>query len=193
MPGPYVTDIPRIVVAVVRPAVHAVAQRLFVLTTERAGSAKYKPTVATFYETGLVTAVYEHLLMSPTLAHLEIRHEMPYRGAIGAPKRVDLWLRPPKGGYQHLIEAGDFTVKKVHADLKKATSLNPSGANWFLAFFRGEEAGTEPADLIAASLKRRNGLKAKVVKFNPALSVRFKVYRPDGTSDWFGAALLRAK
>lgn len=106
------------------------------MTSGRAGSARFKPTVATFYETGLVTALYEQLLMSPNLNHLEIRHEMPYQGPVGAPKQVDLWLRHLDGAHPQLIEAGDFGVGKVHADLAKITALNPRGANWFLAFFR---------------------------------------------------------
>ena len=67
--------IPETIFSLVQPAVQALAARLFVLTSGRKGSTKYRPTVNTFYETGIVTALYEHLLMSPILQHLEIRHE----------------------------------------------------------------------------------------------------------------------
>ena len=70
--------IPEAVFALVRPAVQSVAARLFVLTAGRKGSKKYHPTANTFYETGIITALYEHLLMSPLLQHMDIRHEMPY-------------------------------------------------------------------------------------------------------------------
>ena len=155
--------IPKTIVSLVQPAVYAVAGRLFVLTAGRAGSAQYHPTVATFYETGLVTALYEQLLMSPQLVHLEIRHEMPYPGPTGAPKRVDLWIRPLNGGHPTLIEAGDFGVSKVHTDLAKLKTLNPNGTNWFLAFFRDEQAGT-PQDCLDSSFARKNGLDSAKVQ-----------------------------
>lgn len=119
--------------SLVQPSVVSLAARLFVLSAGRAGSAKFKPTVATFYETGIVTSFYEHLLMSPVLARLEIRHEMPYASpGVGAPERVDIWMRPPNGGYPNLIEAGDYDVAKIHRDMRKMQRLNPRGANWFL-------------------------------------------------------------
>jgi hypothetical protein len=71
--------IPRTIFALVEPAVWSLAARLLILTTDRRGSAKYQPTVGTFYETGIVTALYEALLMSPVLAHLDIRHEMAFK------------------------------------------------------------------------------------------------------------------
>ena len=131
--------------------------KLFVLTSDRAGSAKFHPTVSTFYETGLVTSLYEQLLMSPVLQHLEIRHEMPYHSpGAGAPPRVDLWMRPVNGGYPHLIEAGDFGVGKVHSDLRKIAPFNRNGSNWFLAFFREPNDAADPMAVINASLKRTN-------------------------------------
>jgi len=190
-----VAFIPRTVFSLVRPAVQALAARLFVLTAGRKGSAKYRPTVNTFYETGIVTALYEHLLMSPLLQHLEIRHEMPYHGPVGAPKRVDLWLRPVNGGYPHLIEAGDFAVGKVHKDLAKIRAINPSGASWFLAFFRDPDH-TNPADpwgVIQASFARGNGLNAARVIADTELTDHFEVYRPTGDHDTFGLSLLRAQ
>jgi hypothetical protein len=161
------------------------------LTTGRAGSAHFKPTVTSFYETGLVTALYEQLLMSPTLNHLEIRHEMPYHGAVGAPKQVDLWVRHLNGAHPQLIEAGDFAVGKVHKDLAKVVALNPKGANWFLAFFR-DAAATDPWPVISTSLGRRNGLNPARVGADQKLVTSFTVYRPNGQRDAFGAALLRA-
>ena len=190
-----VSLIPRTVFSLVQPAVWATAARLFVLTTGRAGSKKYRPTVATFYETGLVTALYEQLLMCPTLAHLEIRHEMSYPGAAGtqgAPKRVDLWLRPVNGGNPTLIEAGDFAKRKVENDLQKMKALNPSGANWFLAFFRSPSHASAPWDALQASLNRQGGLNDNLVSVDQRLTTSFTVYRPDGNSDPFGAALIRA-
>src|SRR5580704_16734152 len=97
-----VSLVPKTIMSLVQPSVQACASRLFVLTAGREGSSNFHPTVNTFYETGLVTWLYEHLLMTPVLKHLEIRHEMPYQGPAGAPKRVDLWIRPPNGGYPHL-------------------------------------------------------------------------------------------
>lgn len=179
-------------VSLIHPSIYAVAGRLFVLTTGRMGSAIYKPTVATLYETGLVSSLYEHLLMDPRLSHLEIRHEMPYPGAVGAPKQVDLWIRPPYGGYAHLIEAGDFGLGKVHDDLAKISALNPNGANWFLAFFRGANSTADPWSVISKSLTRKNGLDPKRVRSHEKLCGSFTVFRPDGTSDMFGYALLRA-
>lgn len=186
MPG----YIPKTVLALVEPAVQATAARLFVLTTGRAGSARFRPTVATFYETGLVTALYEQLLMSPVLRHLEIRHEMPYHGPVGAPKQVDLWIRHVNGAHPQLIEAGDFSVGKVHNDLAKVMALNPRGANWFLAFFR-DEGAADPWSVITASLARANGPNATRVAADRELVTTFSVYRPNDQADTFGAALLR--
>jgi hypothetical protein len=180
------------VLSLIQPSVYAVAGRLFVLSTGRAGSSRFKPTVATFYETGLVTSIYEHLLMDPRLSHLEIRHEMPYKGPVGAPKRVDLWIRPPKGGYAHLLEAGDFVVRKVHSDLAKIRAINPSGANWFLAFFRGPNGNANPWPKINASFGRTNGLDRTRCQTEQKFCGHFNVYRPDGSCDGLGYALFRA-
>jgi hypothetical protein len=187
--------IPQTIFSLVQPAVQSLAARLFVLTSGRKGSAKYRPTVNTFYETGLVTALYEHLLMSPSLQHLEIRHEMPYHGPVGAPKRVDLWIRPVNGGDPILIEAGDFAVGKVHADLDKIGKVNPHGKNWFLAFFRDPEA-TSPSDpwtVLTKSFAHGAGLDPAKVEADQSLVSHFEVYRPTGDHDTFGVALLRGK
>jgi len=187
--------IPKTIFSLIQPSVQSLAARLFVLTSGREGSEKYRPTVNTFYETGIVTSIYEHLLMSPKLQHLEIRHEMPYQGPAGAPRRVDLWLRPVNGGHPTLIEAGDFGVGKVHEDLDKIIALNPNGTSWFLAFFRDSER-TNPSDPLAtltASLGRANGLDSAKVDIDESLITHFEVYRPTGDHDTFGVALIRGK
>lgn len=182
------------IVSLIYPAIYALAGRLFVLSNGRQGSEKYKPSITSFYETGIVTSLYEQLLMSPRLSHLEIRHEMPYHnGGKGAPKQVDLWIRPPNGGYAHLIEAGDFSVKKVHADLQKIKILNPKGACWFLSFFREQNDVIDPLSIIEKSFSRKNGLNQSIVKYHKKLCGSFDVYRPDGGHDKFGFALLRAR
>ena len=68
------------VVSPIEPAVRSLADRLFVLTGGREGSKKHHPTIESFYETGIVVSLFEFLHTSPNLAHLEIRHENPYRG-----------------------------------------------------------------------------------------------------------------
>lgn len=157
--------LPKTVFALTEPAVWSLAARLLILTTGRKGSKKHQPTVATFYETGIVTALYEAMLMRPALAHLDIRHEMAFKVASGrgAPKQVDLWLWPHNGGQPTMIEAGDYAVKKVHDDLAKIAALNANGANWFLAFFCVEPASTDPLAELERSFKRKNGLDASKV------------------------------
>ena len=189
-----VSKIPKTVFELVQPAVWSLAARLLVLSTHRLGSQTFKPTVSTFYETSIITSLYEALLMSPVLAHLEVRHEMPYPGPVGAPKQVDLWLRPHNGGYPHLIEAGDFSVGKVHRDLGKLKALNPSGSNWFLAFFRDPTYGArDPWSVIQNSFQRANGLDKTLVDASSHFATSFDVYRPNTTPDPFGAALFQAR
>lgn len=186
--------IPRTVFSLVEPAVWSLAARLLILTTGRKGSAKHKPTVATFYETGLVTALYEALLMSPALAHLDIRHEMPFKEGTGkgAPKRVDLWLRAHNGGTPTMIEAGDFEPAKVHSDLGKLTKIDPKATRWFLAFFRDLPAAATPLEVLEKSFSRKGGgLDSKQVELDEALVRSFEVYRPGALPDKFGVALLR--
>jgi hypothetical protein len=185
------------VFALIRPATYSLALKLFVLTDGRAGSAKFKPNVATFYETSLVTSLYEHLLMDPELAHLEIRHEMPFRSktpAVGASERVDLWIRPPKGGLPHLYEAGDYNAGKVNSDLGKIKRLNPKGTNYFIAYFRGKKKLKDhPYDQLLKSLARVNGLDAGLCFVEKKYCEVFEVYRPNGDHDQFGVALIKAK
>ena len=57
--------IARNVMQSVEPAVRHLADRIFVLTGGRVGSQRRKPTIATFFETGIVVAIYEFLLMNP--------------------------------------------------------------------------------------------------------------------------------
>ncbi|WP_423391945.1 hypothetical protein [Burkholderia sp. LMG 21824] len=191
MPG----KIPTTIFRLVEPAVWTLAARLLILTTDRKGSKKSKPNVSTFYETGIVTAIYEAMLMSAVLSGYDIRHEEPYKSSKkGAPKQVDLWLRPCNGGIPMLIEAGDFSVGKVHRDLAKIKSLNPNGTNWFLAFFRQDAAtAADPLLALQASFGRKNGLDATKVKLEPSLVRSFDVFRPNGAPDKFGVALLRGK
>jgi len=69
----------RTVMALIEPAIRSRADRLFVLVSGRPGSTKRTPSISNYYETGLVVALYEFLLMSPDLAHLEISHEVKYK------------------------------------------------------------------------------------------------------------------
>ena len=187
------TKIPETIVSLIQPSIQALASRLFVLTAGREGSEKFKPTISDFYETGIVTVLYEHLLMTPLLQHMDIRHEMPYPGSgRGAPKKVDLWMRPFNGGDPHLIEAGDFAVGKVHNDIKKLETITDRGARWFLAFFRDETA-VDPWKTIQDSFKRGNGLDANKVEAQQSLTGTFQVYRPDGNHDNFGYSLFKGK
>jgi hypothetical protein len=187
--------IPRTIFRLVEPSVWSLAARLLILTTDRKGSAKAKPTVATFYETGIVTSLYESMLMTAVLSNYDIRHEEPYKNSSnkGAPKQVDLWLRPQNGGIPLLIEAGDFSPGKVHRDLAKLKKLNPKGTNWFLAFFRKPPKSGDPLLELQKSFKRKGGLDKNRVKLETALVSSFDVFRPNGSPDKFGVALLRAK
>lgn len=189
MPG----KIPKTIFRLVEPAVWSLAARLLILTTDRKGSAKAKPTVATFYETGIVTSLYEAMLMTAALSNYDIRHEEPYKltPGKGGPKQVDLWLRPHNGGIPIMIEAGDFTPGKVHRDLTKLKQLNPNGTNWFLAFFRTEPISANPLQELQRSFKRKNGLDDQKVRLDTSLVTSFDVFRPNGTPDKFGVALLR--
>lgn len=125
------------------------------------------------------------------MAHLDIRHEMPFPTARGRPKQVDLWLRPVDSGYAHCIEAGDFAVGKAHGDARKLQALNPRGANWFLAFFRQRPEAASPFATIQSSYGRRNGLNRHLITADERLTGSFQVYRPNGNHDPFGFALLK--
>jgi hypothetical protein len=184
--------IPRTVFDLVEPAVRSLASRLFVLTGGRAGSAKHKVTITSFYETGIVTALFEFLLMSPELAHLEIRHENPYT-ATTRPLQVDLWIRPPKGGYPHLIEAGDFKPQKLKNDAAKMRKLNKKGANWFLAFFREEPDSRKPKKKLDQARQRKGSLKGKHINIDKRLVRSFSIKLPGQVPIHFGYALIRIK
>jgi hypothetical protein len=179
----------------VEPSVWTLAARLLILTTDRPGASKAKPTVATFYETGIVTCLYEALFMSAVLAHYDIRHEESFKNpkGRGAPKQVDLWLRPCNGGDPMMIEAGDFSVGKVHRDLAKLKLLNSDGTNWFLAFFRTSPVSADPLKELNRSFSRKNGLDKKRVRLHPSLVRSFDVFRPNSLPDKFGVALLQGR
>jgi hypothetical protein len=177
---------------VIEPAVRTVADRIFMLTGGRAGSRIHKPTIASFYETGLVFAIYEFLLMSPDLAHLEIRHENPYPG-ITRPEQVDLWIRPPTGGYAHLVEAGDFAPGKVKQDAAKMRRLNPKGTNWFLAFFRKSPDSGDPWTKLQQCRRRKGSLKFARLEYDQRMTGSFTIRIPSMDDVQFGYALIRVK
>ncbi|WP_447593669.1 hypothetical protein [Stenotrophomonas rhizophila] len=180
----------------VEPAMWSLASKLLILSTERKGAKKHKPSVSTFYETGIVNALYEAMLMSPALANQDIRHEMPDKrlpGTKGASKQVDLWLRPHNGGKPTMIEAGDFSVRKVHRDLDKIRKMNPKGQNWFLAFFRTEPQASDPKSYVTKTFKRKNGLSAKKIHQTRVLYHTFNVYKSKGCYETFGLAMFQRK
>lgn len=180
----------------VEPAMWALASKLLILSTERKGAKKHKPSVSTFYETGIVAALYEAMLMSPELANQDIRHEMPDRrfpGVKGAPKQVDLWLRPYNGGIPIMIEAGDFSPGKVRHDLDKIKKMNPQGQNWFLAFFRTEPHASDPKACIDRAFKRKNGLSARIIHRSRVLHNSFKIYKSKSCYENFGVAMFQRK
>jgi hypothetical protein len=137
----------------IEPAVRSRADQLYVLSGGRPGSKKRKPNITTYYETGLVVALFEYLLMSPKLAHLEICHERAYR-ATTRPEQVDIWIKPVNGGIETLIECGDFSPGKVKDDAEKMRRLNPRGVNWFLAFFASK---TRPVSVLGTNTKNVAG------------------------------------
>lgn len=187
-----VSIFPKTIVSLVRPAIQALAGRLFVLTAQRKGSKNYRLSITNFFETGFVTCFYEQLLMSPVFAHLEIRHEMPHvTGSVGRPEQSDLWIRAFNGGEYHLIEVGHFSKQKVHTDAKKMRRNNPTGPNWFLALFTDQTEAKDPWKVIQSSFKRRNGLDSTLIETDKRLVVSFEVYRPNAQPDVFGAALFK--
>lgn len=180
----------------IEPAMWSLASKLLILSTERKGAKKYKPSVSTFYETGIITTLYEAMLMSPALANQDIRHEMPDKklpGVKGAPKQVDLWLRPYNGGVATMIEAGDFSVAKVHRDLNKIRKMNPTGQNWFLAFFRSEPQASDPKSYVLKAFVRKNGLSEDKIYKTRVLYHTFKIYKNRGCYENFGVAMFQSK
>lgn len=184
-----------VVAKLVQPAVYSLAGRLFVLSSWRAGSKKWKPRVEKLFETGLVTSLYEQMLMCSALSQLDIRREMNEWSDPKCDIRADLWLRNLGGGLPLIIQAGDFAPTKVHDDLGKARKVNPDGHNWFLAFFRHDQAKAKvPWQTVEKSFKRKfEGLDSKQVAAAEKLCGTFEVYRPDGEHQSFGYALLKAK
>jgi hypothetical protein len=184
----------------VEPAVRSVADRLFVLTGGRKGSEKHKPTIERIYETALVKALYEFMLMSPDLAHLDIRHEMK-SPATTRPEQVDIWIRLPKGGRAHIIECGDFTPGKLKSDAAKMRRLNKKGINWFLAFFRDQPDPTNPAaeadskapwDKLDKCRRRKDSLKGLRIDTDKRCTKSFVIELP-GQKIFFGFSLIRIK
>ncbi len=191
--------------------------RLYVLTEGRQGKAKAKPNVLTFYETGIVHALYETMLMSPALDSWQIRVEEKQHG-----KWVDLWLRHVKGGDPVRIEAGDlFRGKpdKANSDAQKLKNLHQGSkarSSWFLALVRDLRAEIDenrkkndslgakkrrfPLDprrvLIARikkSMNRKGGLDPQLVDFDERLVRVFSIYRPGAKADVFGTILFKVK
>jgi hypothetical protein len=214
-----VTKLPTTIVNLVLPAVVGLAMRLYVLTEGRKGKAKAKPNVLTFYETGIVHALFETMLMSPALDSWQIRVEEKQHG-----KWVDLWLRDVNGGDPVRIEAGDlFRGKpdKANSDAQKLKDLHQKSnarSSWFLALARDLQVEIEenrkkndrlrgkkrkrklPLDpkrvLIARiekSMARKGGLDPQLVEFDKRLVRVFSIYRPGSKADVFGAILFKVK
>lgn len=198
------SDIAKEVCGVINPAVRHVADRLFVLSGSRIGVADRKPRIDKFFETSIVVAVFEYLLMLPSLSHLEICHEKPYPKKT-RPEQVDIWIKNPGGGPQTLIEAGDFTPGKLKKDASKMRRLNPRGSNWFLAFFRDqpENGQTEaPSQKPLAKLKKCRGdskslkgchlaLDEEDVRRGNLIVGSFSINLPGQPTIHFGYALIR--
>ncbi len=179
------------ITVLVEPAVRSRADRLYLLTGGRKGSQKRKPTIATYYETGLVVALYEFLLMAPELSHLEICHERAFKGKT-RPEQVDLSIQPVNGGRVTLIECGDFSPKKLREDASKMRRLNPKGANWFLAFFRDPKTAPDPWKKIKYCRGRKASLKGVHVDLAEKFCSSFKIKLPNSEID-FGFALIKVK
>ena len=177
------------VMKLIEPAIRSRADRLFVLSAGRPGSQRRKPSISNYYETGLVVALYEFLLMSPELAHLEVSHEVTYP-ARTKPEQVDLWIRPPNGGHPTLIECGDFTPGKVKKDASKMRRLNRSGTNWFLAFFRDDQHAINPWAKLKYCRSRKDSLKGKHLELEEKFTGSFTIKLPSIEIP-FGWALIR--
>lgn len=177
--------------ALVEPAVRSRADRLYVLTGGRPGSQKRKPTIENYYETGLVVALYEFLLMAPDLVHLEICHERAFNGNT-KPEQVDLSIQAVNGGRVTLIECGDFSPKKVKDDVRKMRRLNPDGTNWFLAFFRDPATASDPWKKIRVCRGRKRSLKGVHIELAEKFCDHFTIKLPNSAIT-FGFALIKAK
>lgn len=179
------------VMDLIEPAIRSCADRLYVLSSGRPGSRKRQPKISTYYETGLVVALYEFLLMSPDLAHLEVSHEVKYGGKT-KPEQVDLWIRPTNGGRPTLIECGDFAPGKVKDDAKKMRRLNSNGTNWFLAFFRDDKNAEDPWKKLKQCRNRKGSLKGKHLGIDKKFTNHFVIKLPK-QSIHFGWSMVRVK
>lgn len=187
--------VPKTVISLVQPAVYACAARLYVLTHDRPGSQRARPNIRSFYETGIVASMFEHMLMAPSLADYDIRWEEPHK-VNGTTWWVDLWLKNAGGGLPIRVEAKDYSKSGIEEDARKLITLHrsdPVTSSWVLAFFRDLEKPDpmKVSGTITDSLARANGLDPALVNFDERLVSAFEVYRPDGNHDVFGAALLR--
>ena len=195
------SKIPRTVCGLIEPAVRSVADRLYILTGGRHGSRKHRPSIEKYFETGIVTAIYEHLLMSPTISHLEVRHENPYTKKT-RPEQIDLWIRhpPPNAGPATAIECGDFTPGKLKDDASKLRRLNRNGTNWFLAFFREQPTSKKqnpsslnPYDALIQCRGRKGSLKRVRITIDKRMTKTFRISLPEQDDLIFGFSLVRVK
>jgi hypothetical protein len=102
-------------------------------------------------------------------------------------------MRPHNGGVPTMIEAGDFSIGKVHRDLDKIRKMNPQGQNWFLAFFRSEPHSSNPKGCIEKAFKRKNGLSTRKIHQSRVLYHTFKIYKSKGRYENFGLAMFQRK
>lgn len=130
--------------------------------------------------------------MLPELSHLEICHEKPYAKKT-RPVQVDLWIRPPNGGRDTVVEAGDFSPHKVKKDASKMRRLNPRGTNWFLAFFRDEPDSQDPWTKLVACRKRKGSLKGTHLGLDERMTGTFTIQLPNQDPVHFGYALIRVR
>ena len=181
----------------VRPAVVSFTYRLILLTHGREGSRHSKLKVSTLFETGIVTSLYEHMLMVPRLQAHEIRREWSLPGGtLGRPKQVDLWLRPIEGGRPYFVEVGDFTAAKVHKDLDKTFKTDANGFHYFLALFRdSENDAKDPDSVIKKSIARSgNGkLDTTRVHYDKKYTGSFEIFTAPDRTEHFGYALFKRR
>lgn len=188
--------IPRAICDLVKPAVVTFVHRLVLLTHGRPGSKESKLEVKTLFETGLVTSLYEYMLMSPVFRDYEIRREWQIRdGKKQRPKQIDLWLRPVMGGRPFLIEVGDYTPGKVKHDLNKTFAHDAKATHYFLAFFRDtEKHATNPFDVIEKSaIRKSKPLDISIIEYDKKYCSTFEVFTSSDRKEHFGYALFKRK
>jgi hypothetical protein len=187
--------IPRTIFDLVKPSVVFFAYRLLLLTHNRPGSAHSRLEVATLFETGIVTSLYEHMLMSPSLREYEIRREWKIRtGARQRPEQIDLWLRPKGGGRPFLVEVGDYTAAKAKHDLNKCHTHDPNAYCWFLALFRDKpNEARDPFGKLTRSASNRRGLDTTIIDFDKKYCGTFELFTAPDRKEDFGFALLKRK